>query len=281
MKVLFSKCTDAIECANNRYGFGCFYSTAGDANLDIHLHECCEILFCLSGGKSFFINDRIYEVTPGNIFIMNQFEAHKITFVNDVKFERFVLQLHPSYIYDHSTPESNLAHCFDVRGDNISNRLILTDEEKEKMYRIFNKLTVEHNFGDDILKNNAVLEILVNINRLFMKKNKNYTYHSIFNNKTLINALNYINKNFSEEISINDIAKNCFVSTSTLNGLFKKYLGTTAAKYITSKRMTKAKHLLLSGISVSDTAEKCGYADYTSFIRAFKKATGTSPGHYK
>ena len=45
MNVFFSKCSDAIESANRGIGFGCFYSEKNDENRDIHLHECCEILF--------------------------------------------------------------------------------------------------------------------------------------------------------------------------------------------------------------------------------------------
>lgn len=280
MKVLFSKCSEAIDCANNKLGFGCFYSTAGDTNSDIHLHECCEIVFCLSPGKTFFIDERIYDVAPGDIFVINQFEGHKITSVPAKPFERYVLQVHPSYIYDNSTPESNLAHCFDARGENISNRLQLSEHEQKKMHMLFKKLAGDNSFGDDILKNAAVLEILATVNTYFMEKNKNYTYRSSFKNSALETALNYINANYANNISVEEVADNCYMSLSNINALFKRKLGTSAAKYITAKRMTKAKQLLMNGESVASTAEKCGYLDYTSFIRAFKRVTGVSPGRY-
>ena len=75
MQVVFSKCSQAIERAKTDKSYGCFYSESSDADRNIHLHECCEILFCLSGGKTFFIGERIYEVEDGDIFVLNPFEA--------------------------------------------------------------------------------------------------------------------------------------------------------------------------------------------------------------
>ena len=77
------------------------------------------------------------------------------------------------------------------------------------------------------------------------------------------------------------MAKHAFVSVKELCRLFKKHLGTTVSKYIMSKRISEAKKLLKSGLGVQLTAEKCGFTDYTSFIRAFNRTVGTPPGRYK
>ena len=59
------------------------------------------------------------------------------------------------------------------------------------------------------------------------------------------------------------------------------YYGTTATKYITSKRITEAKKHLLEGKSVTDAAFLCGFNDYANFIRLFKIAVGIPLGKYK
>lgn len=281
MNVMYSNCSGAINAAIRDKGFSCFYSEKNDPNDNIHLHACCEILFCLSGGKSFFINDRIYDVSDGDVFVMNQFEAHRITPYADLPFKRYVMQIHPEFLYENSTPETNLGYCFDVRGKNITNRISVNKEEQEKLCRMFKKLSFDNGFGDDILKTSSTLEIITAVNRFFIEKNKDYTYHSDLKNKTLAVAVDYINKNFSSHISLEIVAKNSFVSVNTLCNLFKTHMGTTVTKYITSKRMTEAKKLLQSGESVSMTAEKCGFTDYTTFIRAFRRSIGMSPGSYQ
>jgi len=281
MEVLFSKCTKAIERANQTGSYGCFFSKNHDANENIHLHECCEILFCLSGGKIFFIDERIYEVEDGDIFILNQFESHKITSDENKEFKRYVLQIHPSFIYDSSTSETDLSRCFYIRGDNVSHKLSLSLNEREKMLHIFGKLANSYEFGDDILKNIAAIEILTNVNKLFSDKNRDFTYHSNYKNNTLVTALKYINSNFSSELSLDVVSKNCFISVNELCRLFKNHMGTTVTKYIQSRRITEAKKILRSGASVSEAQEKCGFLDYASFIRAFKRTVGMSPGQYK
>lgn len=281
MNVLFSTCTDAIERAIDTKTFGCFYSTKNDPNKNIHLHECCEILFCLSGGKTFFIDERIYEVQDGDVFVLNQFEAHKITSIPECVFERYVLQIHPAFLYDSSSSETDLSRCFFLRGNNISHKLSLSCDESEKLSHIFRKLSQSSTYGEDILRNIAAIEILTVVNKYFSDKNKDFTYHSKYENNTIVNALKYINNNFSEELSLEIVAKNCFITVNELCRLFKKHMDSTVAKYILSRRITEAKKLLKNGESVSQTAEKCGFSDYTSFIRAFKRCVGIAPGQYK
>lgn len=281
MKVLFSKCTEAIERANTTKTYGCFYSEKNDANENIHLHECCEILFCLSGGKTFFIDERIYDVEDGDIFVLNQFESHKITSAPGKVFKRYVMQINPAFLYASSTSETDLSRCFSIRSDNISHKISTLGEETEKMRHIFRKLAAENEYGDDVLKNIAAIEFIANVNKYFSEKNKGYTYHSDYENKTIVKAINYINENFGGELSLEIVAKNCFVSVNELCRLFKKHMGTTVNKYITSRRITEAKKLLKNGVSVSFAAEKCGFMDYASFIRSFKRAVGVPPGQYK
>ena len=225
MKVMFEKCSEAISYTEKSGMFGGFYSCRNDENKNIHIHNCCEVLFCISGGKNFFIHDRIYEVDCGDIFIINQFENHKITSDDNCVFER--------------------------------------------------------RYGDEIIKEIIVTEILVLINESFIENNKDYTYTSNCENKNLYKALKFINENYDKEISLDTISKNIYISQNELCALFKNYLGTTVKKYITSRRITKAKKLLNKGNTVSETAFLCGFEDYTSFIRSFKQAVGMPPGQYK
>ena len=281
MQVVFSKCSQAIERAKTDKSYGCFYSESSDADRNIHLHECCEVLFCLSGGKTFFIGERIYEVEDGDIFVLNPFEAHKITADAEKPFRRCVMQINPEFLYTASDAATNLCDCFNIRGSDISHKLPTTPAEREKMLHIFRKLIPEYKYGDSLLKDIAAVEFIVNVNEMFMSKNTGYTYRSDYKNKTIVNAIRYINDNFGAELSLDIIAKSCFVSVNELCKLFRQHMGTTVTKYVTSRRMTEAKKLLKNGVSVSDAAEKCGFLDYTSFIRAFKRSVGVSPGQYK
>ena len=93
-------------------------------------------------------------------------------------------------------------------------------------------------------------------------------------------AVTYINENFTEQITLSDVARHCFVSVNQLCILFKTKLFTTVNKYIMSKRISLAKKYLSQGKNVTETAFSVGFNDYANFIRAFKNNVGVSPGKY-
>lgn len=68
------------------------------------------------------------------------------------------------------------------------------------------------------------------------------------------------------------------MSMVNLNRLFKEFFGTTVNGYINEKRICEAKLLLAnSANTISEIAQKCGYADIYSFSHAFHRSTGISP----
>ena len=147
------------------------------------------------------------------------------------------------------------------------------------MFSLFEELKKDYPYGDEMYKRLRATEILFETNRLFSTHNDNSTGEK--GNRTVQLAIDYINNNYSSEITLETVAKNAFISPTQLSRLFNRYCGTTVTKYIVSKRITEAKKLLATGKSVTDTAFMCGFNDYANFIRTFKKAVGVPPGKYK
>ncbi len=279
MQYLHKKCHDAIETAITTRTFGVYFSEEQNSDLNIHVHDCCEVLLCLSGGNSFLIDGSVYTVEPGDLFILNHFEPHKITADPEKIFARFVLQIHPEYLYANSTEESDLSRCFYTRGGDISHKISLTDEEIAKLQSLLITFRKDNGFGDDIIKKSAINNFLVLVNQFFLKQATKANTAKC-EGETIRNTISYINAHFAEPLTLEMLAKNSFVSVNQLCKIFKNYFGTTVAKYIVSKRISEAKKLLSSGKSVSDTALLCGFSDYANFIRVFKKFVGISPGKY-
>ncbi len=277
MRCVFDKCYDAVKCANDNKSFGFYYSEKQNPDLSIHIHDCCEVLLCLSGGKNFLINDKVYDVNDGDLFIINQFEAHKITFNADKRFCRYVMQVHPEFLYSQSSAQTDLSHCFYTRGGDVSHKLSLTKDELDTLVSYIKRLEREERFGDDIIKNITATQFLILINSAFVSQ---IGAEKSSGSEAIKKAMDYINHNFSQQLSLQKIAENSYISVNQLCRLFNKYCGTTVAKYITSRRITEAKKLLSSGRNVTDTAILCGFEDYANFIRVFKKHVGVTPGKY-
>ena len=270
-------CTDAVAYTAETKSFGVYSSEIKNQNLEMHVHECCEIFLCIEGGKSFLIDNRIYDISDGDLFVINQFEAHKVVPDCSDKFLRYILHVHPSFLYTNSFGDINLSNCF-YAADKIT-KISLSKEDVEKLSNLFEALKNDHSYGDDMYKKLRASEIILETNRLF--STHNVGSQGKFSHRTVQLAIDYINSNYSSALSIEAVAKNAFISPTQLSRLFNHYCGTTVTKYITSKRITEAKKLLSSGKTVTDTAFMCGFNDYANFIRTFKKAVGVPPGKYK
>lgn len=277
MSCMFEHCYEAAEYASVTKCFGINYSDVQNPDQNIHIHDSCEVLLCIEGGQNFLINDKVYDVNDGDMFVINQFEAHKITSNPERKFRRYIMHVHPEFLYANSSDKTDLSHCFYTRGKDASNKIRLTDSERRKFINYIERLEAENGFGDDIIKNIAAIEILILINSAF----SSHTIAEKTSGSSAIKmAIDYINRNFSQHLSLETIAQNSYISVNQLCRLFNKYCGTTVAKYIVSRRITEAKKLLSAGKSVTDTAILCGFEDYANFIRVFKKHVGVTPGKY-
>ncbi len=81
-------------------------------------------------------------------------------------------------------------------------------------------------------------------------------------------------------LTIEDLSEHFYLSSSYLCRIFKSATGTTINKYITAKRITIAKALLTDGYTVNEACERCGFRDYSNFLKAFTRAVGISPKKY-
>lgn len=94
-------------------------------------------------------------------------------------------------------------------------------------------------------------------------------------------AINIIERDYQNNIFINDIAKNLHISTSYLMHKFKQETGASFVNYLTQFRMNKAMELLKKGnLKIYEIAHNVGYSDTKYFNKLFKKATGKSPSDY-
>lgn len=277
MKCYFDTCGEAMENAAETKSFGFFYSDSKNQNQEVHIHECCEIFLCVTGGSSFLIDDKVYDISDGELFIINQFEAHKVVPDNRDRFSRYIMHVHPSFLYANSFGDISLSDCFYASGK--TTKISLSSEEVQKLTGLFESIRTDYGYGDEMYKKLRALEILLEISRL------SSTHHNHllkeFSHKTVQLAIDYINENYSSDLTLEAVAKSAFVSTNQLSRLFNRYCGTTVNKYIISKRITEAKKMLAGGRSVTETAFACGFNDYANFIRAFKKAVGVPPGKYR
>lgn len=84
-----------------------------------------------------------------------------------------------------------------------------------------------------------------------------------------------------KEWTVQQMAAQLYLSESHFYQLYRQCFGVSPAQDVSIIRANRAKTMLRTGMPVSFVAERCGYSSVYSFIRAFKRVTGTTPGQYR
>lgn len=95
------------------------------------------------------------------------------------------------------------------------------------------------------------------------------------------NIERFIKSNLGEQLSSNVICKRFNCSRSSLYKLSMNSFGMGIMKFISFCRIERAKEVLLSGATIAQTAESCGFGEYNYFCKVFKKSTGFSPSEFR
>ncbi|WP_299090537.1 response regulator [uncultured Metabacillus sp.] len=99
--------------------------------------------------------------------------------------------------------------------------------------------------------------------------------------KAVEKAREYIEKNYDQDITLQEVAELVGMNPNYFSVLFKEEMGLTYIKYLTKYRMEQAKIMLKAGQKISEVSEKVGYLTYRHFSEVFKKYTGMTPGQFK
>jgi AraC-like DNA-binding protein len=249
--------------------------------VDFHLHDEYEIMLFLSGGLRYFIEKKSYDLVPGDILLMRPGEIHKPTFTTDDTYERIVCSVPGDVFSKLSTEKHTLDNCFTKRPHGEKNRLNSTDDEKNELSALFEKLfllgSIPQPWRPQLILA-TFIEIMVKINRISADETRSSP--SYLQHRKLKPILDYIDTNLENELSLDTLQKKFYITGSYLCQIFKQTTGSTLHEYIVYKRISRAKQLLLKGESASHASYKSGFSDYSNFVRAFRKVTGYSPREY-
>lgn len=275
----FTSCKDSINhCIENKY-FSIAHLHSEEETMAIHIHDCYEIYYSISGGKQFLIDNKLYDINPGDLFVINQFESHYISKANKMVHERIVLSIHPELLKAISTVKTDLNHIFTNREDGFAHKIELNKEQQTRFSYFINKIISAEGFGSDLIEYSTFIELMTYLNKAFVDNKVEALSDYKYNNQ-IQEIISYINDNIEENITVKHLADHFFISESYICRIFKLATGTTINKYIIARRITIAKSLLSTGLTVDEVHAKCGFNDYSNFLKSFKKAVGVSPKKY-
>lgn len=249
---------------------------------NLHCHDYYEIYFFCQGDILFFIDDNIYQMRSGQFVIIPPFLMHGVVERKELlQYERGSLYMSSKALTNVSFGQINLeqyinkitkdGYCYDLsdKESTLVKELISIAGQFSKSYLPLNRFSLYAHIASVINILCHATNVTPVISPTSSGKNLNY------------DILHYIDNHYYENLSINDIARHFGISESGLMHTFAAYTNHSIYNYILYRRITRAKELMHTDISLNDIAYKCGFNDYSNFLRAFKKQTGLSPRLYK
>ena len=247
----------------------------------IHHHELFEVYFFLSGRVSFKVEGRSYHLEPGDLLLINPMELHQPDIGTDTVYERIVLWIDRRYLAGLcSASGTDLAMCFNNESPGYTNLLRPTKLRRAALGQLLDRLTREYysdEAGSFAYAQGLLIQFMVEINRLAMAS---CPVEKREEPDLVSQVLSYIGAHYQENITLESLAAEFFVSKYHLSHEFSHRVGTSIYRYVIFRRLLQARELMSAGHPPGEVYQSCGFGDYANFYRAFKGEYGISPREF-
>ena len=131
-------------------------------------------------------------------------------------------------------------------------------------------------------KRRELLGVLEEIEGKMSEKQKGGEEKKEVSNLMVQKAMDYIALNYSEKISLKNIAEELYLSPNYLSELFKRHTDKNISEYITQFRLDKARRYLQQPeYKIADVSDLVGFGDPRYFSSMFKRQYGMTPNEYR
>lgn len=252
----------------------------GVEEMEYHYHEFDKIVIFLSGTASYIMEGRSYFLEPWDVLLVSHHLIHKPVIDPNDPYERVVIYLDPGFIRSHSTEQADLSACFRLARRRQFALMRPDGEQRRQMQGLLSALEealADKGFGGELLSRTCLLQLLIHLNRAMVDDCTPRDETASRNDPKIERALSYINEHLSEDLSVDTLAGQVYVSKYHFMRRFKELTGCSVHQYITQKRLLAAARLLRAGVSAQNACARCGFQDYSTFQRAFRRQFGMTP----
>ena len=257
------------------------YKDQRPESVSLHYHDFYEIFFFLSGNVEYRVEGRTYRLETGDLLLIAPQELHQPAIEPDVDYERIVLWIDKSYLQSLSVPSLDLSACF---GNEITGPITLlrpSRVQQVSLGQMLSRLNREYRGrhpGGEIYARGLLQQFLVEVNRLALRTTSRI--RKMDDPDLVTQVLAYIGIHYRENITLESLASEFFVSKYHLSHEFSHRVGTSVYRYVIFRRLMLAREMIAAGSAPGDIYQFCGFGDYANFYRAFKSEYGISPRQF-
>lgn len=250
-------------------------------SVGLHYHDFYEIYFFLNGQVEFRVEGRSYRMEPGDLLLIKPQALHQAVIGPDTTYERMVLWIDRNYLSSLSTPSLDLTTCFGSDTAGPINLLRPPKVQQVSLGHMLSRLNREyqgHHPGGEIYAQGLLQQFLVEVNRLSLQATSRI--RKMDDPDLVTQVLAYIGIHYRENITLESLANEFYVSKYHLSHEFSHRVGTSIYRYVIFRRLMLAREMIASGSAPGDIYQFCGFGDYANFYRAFKSEYGISPRQF-
>jgi AraC-like DNA-binding protein len=251
-----------------------------------HSHEYYEIVYVYRGKGHFFINDTFYEMGQGDVFLIPINTIHRALPDKHDPVTSTAIFFGPTLIYNVFLEDSfSYLHLFDSMKKQNHYKITLQAERYRRMESYLSNIHQELTAKEMGSRHAALLlvhQILLDLYRVHIQEKQGNTRETVrFGPSWIKEILVYIDQHLNQPLSLTVLAQQALVSPEHFSRVFKHSTGMGLTVYLNTKKMIKAKELLLMDHTLSDIAEMCGFESMSHFHRIFKKYIDSTPSNYR
>ncbi|MBQ7144094.1 MAG: helix-turn-helix domain-containing protein [Oscillospiraceae bacterium] len=254
-----------------------------------HYHEFDKVVVLYAGAVDYTVEGVSYRMQPGDVLFVRHHDIHCPVIDPNSDYERAVLWIAPEFLDRldrEETPDASgeeepgLRLCFDRTSELRSCHYRPCHERFSRIRRLLQELERaigSEDFGADLMRDACIALLMVELNRMVLST---AVAEDRSTDDQIEEVLRHIHLHLSDDLSVDTLASRCYLSRYYFMRRFKESTGYSVHAYIQQKRLTTAASLLEQGLGITEAAVRVGFREYSSFLRAFRKAFGMTPGEY-
>ena len=204
----------------------------------LHSHDGYEFFLFIKGDSRYIVEGNSYHLSPLDAIVIRRREMHRILHNSDTYYERVVINIEPEFFIQNGCTEYETIFTNHVFEGN--NKISAKDIKESGLYDSI--LSIKKYSENGCSPNKPVVRAAI-IEFLYILNNIKSFANSDSPGNQIRNIISYINEHYAENISLDSLAAQFFISKYHLCRIFKKETGHTVHNYINQKRLNAVRDL--------------------------------------
>lgn len=250
-----------------------------------HWHPEIEITYVQKGTMCYKVNHMVYHLKEGDIVFNNSGVLHSGTMENQKDCAYIPVTFDSRLIYGFFQSTVNSKYVDPVIQDSMLPAICI--DQSEPWHKPFREYLLRIIDLDEKKPDFYELDITICLQSMWRLLLEHITYEPQASRENSLEydrikkILSYIEENYQNKITLNDIAGHIHLCESECTRLFKRHMNTTLFAFLQEYRIERSLEFLRADQPVSAVADKAGFSDPNYYSKVFAKIKGCSPREYR